>query len=81
MMGKYGKLPGRPDPEVLKKVARGEQPFTGRPADLVEDVDLQQVYENNGELIQSHRDLLLLLLFPKPAHQFLEKHRTAAASG
>jgi pyruvate/oxaloacetate carboxyltransferase len=80
VMGKYGKLPGPADPEVLKIVSRGEKPFTGRPADRVADVDLQQVYEDNGELIQSHRDLLLLLLFPKPAQQFLKQHRAATPS-
>jgi pyruvate/oxaloacetate carboxyltransferase len=79
-MGKYGKLPGRPDPEVLKVIARGEQPFTGRPADLVEDVDLQQVYEENGHLIRNHRDLLLLLLFPKPAQKFLQQQAATVSS-
>jgi pyruvate/oxaloacetate carboxyltransferase len=80
MMGKYGKLPGPPDAEVLKKVARGEQPFTGRPADRVDDVDLQKVYEENGHLIRNHRDLLLLLLFPKPAQKFLQQHAEPATT-
>ena len=65
---------------MLKKVARGEQPFTGRPADRVADVDLQKVYEENGHLIRNHRDLLLLLLFPKPAQKFLQQHAEPAHS-
>lgn len=73
IMGKYGKTPGPPDAEVLKQVAKGEPPFTGRPADLVEDVDLEAVHREHKGLIRSHRDVLLLLLFPAPAKQFLEK--------
>lgn len=75
IMGRYGKLPGPVDPAVLAKVSNGEKPFTGRPADLVADVDLPKVFETNGHLIRHHRDLLLLLLFPMPARQFLEKRK------
>jgi pyruvate/oxaloacetate carboxyltransferase len=78
IMGKYGKLPGPADQEVIKIVSRGEQPFTGRPADLVDDIDLVKVYAENGKLLKSHRDLLLMLLFPMPAKQFLEKQNAAA---
>ncbi len=75
IMGRYGKLPGPADPEVIKLVSRGKEPFTGRPADLVDDIDLAKVYAENGSLLKSHRDLLLMLLFPMPAKQFLEKHQ------
>ncbi|MEM6332837.1 MAG: oxaloacetate decarboxylase subunit alpha [Planctomycetota bacterium] len=75
MMGNYGKLPGPADPEVMAKVARGEQPFTGRPADRVEDADLAKVYAEHGELLKSHRDLLLMLLFPAPAKKFFGDRR------
>lgn len=77
VMGKYGRLPGPVDREVLEKVSRGEEAFTGRPADRVADVDLEKVYEENGELIKSHRDLLLILLFPGPAKKFLEERDKA----
>lgn len=76
IMGKYGTLPGPVDPEVLAEVAKGEQPFTGRPADRVADTDLQAIYEENKDLIKSHRDLLLLILFPAPAKQFLSSNQT-----
>ena len=39
--------------------------------------NLEQVYQENRDLIQSHRDLLLLLLFPMPAKQFLTKRHEA----
>ena len=51
--------------------------MTGRPADDIDDVDLEKVYAEHGDLIQSHRDLLLLLLFPMPAKQFLSKRKEA----
>lgn len=72
MMGKYGKLPGPVDPEVLAAVSKGEEPFHGRPADRVDDADLAAVYRDCGEYVKSHRDLLLALLFPAPAKKFLE---------
>ncbi len=77
VMGKYGTLPGPVDPKVLEKISRGEQPATRRPADYVHDIDLDKIYSEYGDLIQSHRDLLLLLLFPAPAKQFLTNRSQA----
>ncbi len=79
LMGKYGRLPGPPDPDVLETVSRGEQPATQRPADYVQDTDLQAIYKDNADLIQSHRDLLLLILFPMPAKQFLTQRQQSLA--
>lgn len=80
IMGKYGRLPGPADPEVLKIVSRGQAPVTNRPADDIDDVDLEKVYQDNSDLIRTHRDLLLLLLFPVPAKQFLSTQHEAIAS-
>ncbi|MEM1446343.1 MAG: hypothetical protein AAGF84_09825 [Planctomycetota bacterium] len=77
VIGKFGKLPGPVDARVLEKVSGGEPPYVGRAADLVDDVDLPKVFQSNGELIRSHRDLLLLLLFPMPARTFLAKRNQA----
>ncbi len=74
MMGKYGRLPGPADPEVFEIVACGQPAATKRPAEYVDTIDLETVYEANADLIRSQRDLLLLLLFPAPAKQFLAKH-------
>ncbi len=73
MLGKYGKLPGPADPEVLKKVSQGRELFTGRPAQYVERADLTKIYKEHGDIIKNHRDLLLMLLFPAPAKAFLNK--------
>ncbi len=80
LMGKYGRLPGPPDPSVLEQVAGGESPTYKRPADDIDDIDLQNIYHENADLIQSHRDLLLLVLFPLPARQFLMQQKEPVAS-
>ncbi len=79
VMGRYGKLPGPVDPKVFEKVSNGEPAFLGRPADLVDDIDLAKVYQSHGKVIRDHRDLLLLLLFPMPAKTFLENRAKAEA--
>jgi len=79
VMGKYGRLPGTADREVLEIVSRGEPPFTGRPAELATRPDMAKLYADHGDLIESHRDALLLLLFPMPAKQFLTKRKEAAS--
>ncbi|MEX0774153.1 MAG: hypothetical protein WD042_00420 [Phycisphaeraceae bacterium] len=79
MLGKYGRLPGPPDQAVIDKIGRGEQPTSLRPAEHAKPVDLTQVYAAHGNLLESHRDLLLMLLFPLPAKQFLEKRHAVAA--
>ncbi len=73
VMGKYGRLPGPADPQVLEQVSRGEAAFTGRPAELATRPNLDKLVTDCGSLIRSQRDLLLLLLFELPAKQFLEK--------
>jgi len=73
VLGKYGKTPGPPDPEVIEKAAPDGKTFTDRPAAYAPRVDLESVYEEHGDVIETHRDLLLVLLFPAPARQLLEK--------
>ena len=80
MMGNYGRLPGPVDPEVLEKVANGQTAFHGRPADRVPDADLAAVCRDAKGLVKSHRDLLLMLLFPAPAKAFLENRDATTAS-
>ena len=71
--GRYGKLPGPVDTAVLAKVSGDQEPYSGRAADLAGEIDLPAVYASNGKLIRSRRDLLLLLLFPMPAKQYLSQ--------
>jgi pyruvate/oxaloacetate carboxyltransferase len=81
ILGKYGRLPGRPDPEVLKLCSPSGETFTERPANYATPINLEEIYKENGELIDSHRDLLLILLFPGPAKQFLQNRKQATAAG
>lgn len=79
--GRYGRLPGPPDATVLQKLRdAGETICTKRPAEYVPDVDLVQVYQQNGELIKSNRDALLSVLFPQPAKAFFEKRAKPVAA-
>ncbi|MEM8738892.1 MAG: hypothetical protein AAGG38_10520 [Planctomycetota bacterium] len=79
MMGHYGKLPGPVDPEVLAKVSNGKPPFLGRPADRVPDVDLVQAFADGGGEVKTHRDLLLMVLFPAAAKAFFAARSEASA--
>ncbi|MEX0743977.1 MAG: hypothetical protein WD118_00130 [Phycisphaeraceae bacterium] len=81
VLGRYGRLPGRPDPNVVRKCAPDGKTFNRRPADYVDDPDLDETLEKAGDMVRSHRDLLLYLLFPAPAKTFLEarQQRTAPA--
>lgn len=79
--GRYGRLPTAPDPEVLKKVQEsGETLCTRRPADYVEEVDLDQILQTDPN-IRSHRDVLLSILFPVPAKQFFAKREASQKVG
>ncbi|GIW78048.1 MAG: oxaloacetate decarboxylase [Phycisphaerae bacterium] len=75
--GRYGRLPAEPDPDVLQKVLEtGEKLCTRRPADYVDEVDLDQILTSDHN-IRSHRDVLLSILFPGPAKQFFAKRKAS----
>lgn len=75
--GRYGRLPAAPDPAVLQEVRdAGETICTRRPADYVNEVDLDAILKSDPN-IRSHRDVLLSILFPMPAKQFLMKRAAA----
>ncbi len=77
--GKYGRPPGKVDPELLQTAAPDGQVYDRRPGDYVDDIDLEGVYREHNDLIRSHRDLLLLLLFPGPAKTFLAQREGVPA--
>ncbi len=77
MMGRYGRLPGEPNAQVLRKVSRGQPPMLKRPATYVPPVDLDAVLGEHGHIIRSDRDLLLLLIFPVAAKKFLTERAAA----
>ncbi|MGI6307658.1 MAG: pyruvate carboxylase subunit B [Dethiobacteria bacterium] len=72
LKGLYGKPPGEMDPDLLKKVLPEEEPFQGRPADLLEP-QLEKTREEMKNSLQSEEDLLSYILFPPVAMAFFQK--------
>ena len=72
LKGLYGKPPGEVDADLLKKVLPGEEPFQGRPADLLEP-QMEKTREEMKNKLQGEEDLLSYILFPPVATAFFEK--------
>lgn len=74
--GLYGETPTPIDPEVRKKALkgykRGSEPYTGRPADILEP-ELEGVRQNLGDLAKTEEDVLVAALYPTTGKEFLEK--------
>jgi oxaloacetate decarboxylase alpha subunit len=71
LKGLYGQPPGEIDPDLLKKVLRDEEPFRGRPADLLEP-QLEKTREEMKNEINNEEDLLSYILFPQVAQAFFK---------
>ena len=76
--GLYGKTSVPIDPEVQKKAlkgyARGEEPISCRPAQVLEP-ELEKAKQEIGDLAKDDEDLLLYALFPVTGKKFLkQKH-------
>jgi oxaloacetate decarboxylase alpha subunit/pyruvate carboxylase subunit B len=74
--GLYGKTSVPIDPEVQKKAlkgyARGEEPITCRPAQVLEP-ELDKAKKEIGDLARNEEDLLLYALFPVTGKKFLKQ--------
>ncbi|MDT8377781.1 MAG: pyruvate carboxylase subunit B [Desulfotignum sp.] len=74
--GLYGKTSVPIDPEVQKKAlkgyARGEEPITCRPAQVLEP-ELEKAKKEIGDLAKNDEDLLLYALFPVTGKKFLKQ--------
>jgi pyruvate/oxaloacetate carboxyltransferase/biotin carboxyl carrier protein len=73
--GLYGETPADINPELralaLKGYARGEEPITCRPADVLEP-ELEKAKAEIGDLAKNQADLVLYTLFPTTGRRFLE---------
>jgi pyruvate carboxylase subunit B len=73
--GLYGQTPVPIDPEVQKKALqdypRGSEPFTGRPADILEP-ELDKAQEEVKDLAQDIDDVLIYALYPTTGKRFLK---------
>lgn len=74
--GEYGKTPVTIDPEFQKKILKGEEPITCRPADLIAP-ELDKLREECAEWVEQDEDVLSYAMFPQVAPKFFEKRRNA----
>jgi len=71
ILGKYGKLPGTLDEDLLALVSKGQKRIDCRPADLLKP-EWEGVLKEAGDIVSSEEDLLSYSLFPKVALKFFK---------
>jgi oxaloacetate decarboxylase alpha subunit len=71
ILGKYGKLPGNVDPELLEKVSKDQKVIDCRPADLLVP-EWDTIVEEAGKDAQTDEDRLTYAMFPKVAIKFFK---------
>ncbi len=72
--GEYGRTPLPIDPEFQKKILKGEEAITCRPADLLEP-ELDKLRQECAEWITQEEDVLSYAQFGQVAVKFFEKRR------
>jgi oxaloacetate decarboxylase alpha subunit len=70
LMGLYGQPPGPVSEEMKKKVLGKKEPFTCRPADMLEP-GLDQARKEIGSLAAGEEDVLSYALFPEITKEYL----------
>ncbi|NMB35336.1 MAG: pyruvate carboxylase subunit B [Firmicutes bacterium] len=80
LKGLYGRPPGEIDPDLLKRILPAEEPFRGRPADLLEP-QLEKTRAEMKEVIKSEEDLLSYILFPQVASAFFKERAKQSLGG
>jgi pyruvate carboxylase subunit B len=78
--GKYGRPPGTVSPELIRKIMKDKQPdYTIRSGEMADPADWDKAIEALGPLAKGEEDLLLGVLFPMQAKEFLTKREAAAS--
>ena len=75
LRGEYGRLPAKPNADVVKKVLGDEKPITCRPADLIKP-ELAKYRAEIKQYIEQEEDVLSYALFPQVALNYF-KYRQA----
>ena len=75
VLGLYGEPPGPISDEVKRKVLRGKEPITCRPADLLPP-GLEEARRQIGDLATSDEDVLSYALFPDIAKEYFVSRAT-----
>jgi len=79
--GKYGRPPGSVSKELLAKVVGDKEPdYSIRAGQLAEPGDWEKAAKDLGPLAKSDEDILLGVLFPMQAKEFLAQRARAAAA-
>lgn len=71
LQGYYGKLPGEPNPEILKKIVGDDKMITYRPADDLAPA-LEEYKEKVQEYYEQEEDVLSYALFPQVATNYFK---------
>ena len=79
LRGDYGKLPGEPNPEIVKKVVGNDKMVTCRPADLIQP-EYEKFKSEMTEYYTQEEDVLSYALFNEVALNFF-KYRLAKNKG
>jgi pyruvate carboxylase subunit B len=70
--GKYGRPPGPVNKELIKKIMKDKEPdYSVRSGELADPLDWDKAVKDLGPLAKSDEDLLLGVLFPMQAKEFL----------
>ncbi len=69
LRGRYGKVPGPVSDDLKKRVLKGEEPITCRPADLLEP-EMEKLRQRYPDL--TDEDLMVVALFPQVAQKYFE---------
>ncbi len=70
--GKYGRPPGSVSKDLIKKIMKDKQPdYSQRSGELADPADWDKAVEALGPLAKSDEDVLLGVLFPMQAREFL----------
>lgn len=70
--GKYGRPPGPVSKELIKKIMKDKEPdYSVRSGELADPGDWDRTVSELGPLAKSEEDVLLGVLFPLPAKEFL----------
>ena len=75
LRGEYGRLPAKPNAEVVKKVLGDEKPISCRPADLIKP-ELAKYRDEIEQYYKQEEDVLSYALFPQVALNYF-KYRQA----
>jgi len=70
--GKYGRPPGNVNPELVKKIMKDKQPdYSQRSGEMADPADWDNAATTLGPLAKNDEDILLGVLFPMQAKEFL----------